>query len=148
MAGDDVVKKLAKLAQLDIDAVRAYEQALEEITVPSVHASLMSFKRDHEQHIVDLSREIKALGGEPPENSPDLKGFLITGFTAIRSLTGTEGALKAMLTNEKLTTSTYESALKEDSLLPHVRELVEKNYSDERRHLAYIEKTLADKPWL
>ena len=51
------------------------------------------------------------LGGNPPKRSVDLKGLLLEGFTALRSVTGTEGALKAMQSNEKTTNKKYQEAL-------------------------------------
>lgn len=141
-----IAQKLTKLIKLDVDAVRAYQQALDNIDVPAIHTSLSQFRDDHQRHIAELSAAIRDLGEEPPSNAPDIKGFFIEGFTAIRSLTGTEGALKAMRGNEKLTTSTYHDALSED-LPANIQALIRKNYADEQRHLQYIEHMLATKAW-
>ncbi len=140
MKNHELAKLLINLAQLDIDAVHAYEQAISNIDDATIATSLKTFQEDHKRHITSLSVEIKRLGETPPEDK-DIKGFLISGFTAVRSLTGTEGALKAMKTNEELTTKTYHNAL-EEGLPSSIRELIERNYSDEQRHLAYIKKTL------
>lgn len=141
METQKVVKLLTKLIQLDIDAVHAYEHAIAKVDKKSIHDQLVIFKSDHRRHIEELSQAVKELGHEPPENKPDLKGLLIEGFTAIRSVTGTQGALSAMRTNENLTTKTYEEALKNE-LPSSVRDLIYKNYQDEKRHLYYIESTL------
>lgn len=141
-----VNKKLSKLMQLDVDAVRAYDQAIQNIDVATVRDNLSTFKSDHERHIEDLSAAIRRNGGTPPERKPDVKGFFIEGFTSIRSKSGTEGALKAMQGNEKLTNKTYQDAL--DSDLPaDMRAIVKRNREDERRHLEYIEKALRDRVW-
>src|SRR5690348_5866746 len=129
MNNQDQAKKLCKLAQLDIDAVNAYEQALKIIDDIAIHAKISQFRDDHLRHINDLSMAIRDLGGEAPERTLDFKGFIITGFTAIRSATGTEGALKAMQGNEKLTNSTYAEALSWD-LSPEIHGLIQKNYAD------------------
>jgi hypothetical protein len=81
------------------------------------------------------------MGGTPPDPSPDFKGFLIQGFTAIRSATGTEGALRAMELNEKLTNRNYSEAVGWD-WTPEAKILVEKNFSDEKIHLEYIQSNL------
>lgn len=141
MDTQSVVKLLSDLAQLDIDAIEAYDQALKNIDEPIIHTSISSFRDDHIKHVDDLAEKIIALGATPPNRSKDIKGFIIKGFTAIRSSTGTEGALKAMQTNEKLTNAKYKEAF-ETELPFDVKALIEKNYSDERRHLAYIEQTL------
>jgi len=146
MENSKLIKDLCELAQLDIDAIRAYDQALDNIDHPSIHTQISSFKADHARHVNDLNSIIRRLGGEPPSFSPDLKGFFIEGFTAIRSLTGTEGALKAMRSNEKLTNKSYEKALGWE-LPADIRATIEKNFADERRHLAYIEQAIETKAW-
>ncbi|MDF2867256.1 MAG: ferritin [Gammaproteobacteria bacterium] len=141
-----LIKDLCNLAQLDIDAIRAYAQALDNIDHATIHTQISSFKADHDRHVNDLSAVIRRLGGEPPDFSPDLKGFFIEGFTAIRSMTGTEGALKAMRSNEKLTNRTYEKALGWE-MPADIRAIVDKNFADEKRHLAYIEQAIETKAW-
>ena len=141
MAKDKQIHVLSDLMKLDVDAVHAYEQAIDRIDVRAIRDALEEFKGDHDRHVDELSRAIRDLGGEPPERTPDIKGFLIEGFTAIRSATGTEGAMKAMRSNEKMTNKKYDKALDEE-LAPDVRSLVERNRDDERRHLAYIERVL------
>lgn len=138
--------QLSELCQLDIDAVGAYEQAIEKIDIEEIREKISGFKADHERHVMDLSEAIRRFGEAPPERKPDIKGFFIKGFTALRSITGTEGALKAMRGNEKLTNKTYEDALQWD-MPEDIRSLIEKNYADERRHLLYIESALQAGHW-
>lgn len=140
MTNTDVVNTLVKLAQLDIDAIHAYEQALKNIEDSVIYDALTEFQRDHKRHVRELSVEIQKLGEIPPEDK-DFKGFLIEGFTAVRSLTGTKGALKAMQGNEELTTKTYREAL-QNELPIGIRTLIEKNFADEQRHLNYIQHAL------
>lgn len=135
------IDTLKDLAQLDIDAVEAYKQALDKIEDKEIHQQISSFKKDHEKHITALNQKITELGGEKVEKSQDLKGYLIEGFTALRSITGTEGALKAMRGNEKMTNEKYREAFEMD-FDENVRELIRKHYSDEVRHLEYILATL------
>lgn len=142
MAQNDLNKELSNLIQLDIDAVHAYGQAIEEIEDPAIRERITVFQSDHKEHIETLGKEIRALGDTPPDYSPDFKGYLIEGFTALRSKTGTKGALKAMKSNEELTNKKYDKARSMD-LTPSVRTVIEKNYNDERRHLEYIESQLA-----
>lgn len=137
----EIGEKLTQLIQLDFDAAKAYEQALENIDDENIHARISSFRDDHMRHIDDLSEAMREMGETPPHRSRDIKGFLITGFTTIRSMTGTQGALKAMRMNERLTNSMYENALDWD-LPPEVMRIVRKNREDERRHIEYIEQTL------
>lgn len=146
MNNADIAKKLTKLAQLDIDAVEAYNQALASIDNTKIHKVISQFRDDHIRHIDELSAAIQSLGEEPPKRTQDIKGFLIEGFTAIRSATGIEGALKAMRGNEKLTNSTYEDALSWE-LPANIKALIEKNRSDEKRHLEFIETAIDKQLW-
>jgi len=137
---------LSKLIQLDIDAVYAYEQAIEHIDIPRVQSHLRTFQRDHERHILELSDFVLGLGEAPPERARDFKGFLIEGFTALRSLAGTEGALKAMVSIEEATNRIYREALDQD-LPAAALAIVQGNYGDERQHLAYAKEALANRVW-
>jgi uncharacterized protein (TIGR02284 family) len=141
---ENITSVLNDLIQLDIDAVHAYGQAVDNIDDASVRARLQEFQSDHERHVRELSQCVREHGGTPIEHKRDFKGFLIEGMTAIRSATGTKGALKAMKTNELLTNRSYDKALAED-LPPRVRDLVMRNRDDERRHLQFIESTLSGK---
>jgi hypothetical protein len=51
-----------------------------------------------------------------------------------------------MLGNEELTNLTYESALKLE-LSAEVRAVVEQNYEDEKRHLAWIKEAISGNFW-
>src|SRR5579883_73844 len=142
-SNETVINVLKDLTQLDIDAVFAYEQALENIHDQTIYNDIESFRKDHLRHIDDLSEMIRNYGGTPPERTRDFKGFIIEGFTALRSATGTRGALSAMETNEKTTNKNYKNALEENPNLPtDVIALLQKNYGDEQRHLSYIQVTL------
>ncbi|MDF2530365.1 MAG: hypothetical protein K0Q57_1245 [Gammaproteobacteria bacterium] len=146
MKNQEIINKLTKLVQLDIDAAEAYKQALQKIDDMAIHTSLGQFRQDHFRHIDNLSAAIQELGGKIPDYKQDLKGYLIEGFTALRSVTGTEGALKAMQGNEKLTNRVYKEALQAD-MPAHILQLIQQNYADEQRHLKYIEQALETKPW-
>lgn len=139
-------KELNSLIQLDIDAVKAYGMALRNIDLPVVAEQIRRFQDDHQRHVTELSPFVLRHGGEAPKLTADFKGFVIAGFTAIRSATGIEGALKAMKTNELLTNSSYQKAVGM-GLPADVSTVVQRNFEDEQRHLKYIEKTLRDRPW-
>ncbi|MBI3555603.1 MAG: DUF2383 domain-containing protein [Deltaproteobacteria bacterium] len=142
----DLLKQLDSLAQLDIDAVHAYTAAIDRIDLPDVKEQLTVFRGDHERHIVELSPFVERMGGKPPKRTPDFKGFLIQGFTAVRSMISNESALKAMKSNEELTNKSYDKAL-ELQLPQDIRAVIEKNRGDERRHLAYVNKCIEDRVW-
>ncbi|HEY3449419.1 MAG TPA: DUF2383 domain-containing protein [Myxococcales bacterium] len=142
----DLNKELSSLAQLDIDAIHAYDQAIHNIDVTSVREQLTQFKADHERHVRDLSVIIQRFGGQAPSFSPDFKGYVLQGFTALRSAMGTEGALKAMKGNEELTNRTYSNALGKGFPVD-VLAVLQKNYADEQRHLAAINQWIGIRVW-
>jgi uncharacterized protein (TIGR02284 family) len=141
MNRDDILDNLEKLIQLDVDATHAYDQAIKNVNEQVIKDKLIQFQADHRKHIDLLSAKVLELGGTPPELTSDFKGFIISGFTALRSLTGTKGALEAMETNEKLTTSRYEEASKKDFPVD-ILSIIQSNFADEQRHLSFIREAI------
>jgi rubrerythrin len=146
MERDEVLEQLRDLAQLDVDAIGAYESAIGRISAAHVREKLVQFRGDHERHVRDLNAAIGGLGGKPIERKPDVSGFLIKGMTAVTSMMGDQAALTAMRGNEELTNRSYQKAL-QAGLLPDVRQLVERNFADEQRHLAWIKQALDQRLW-
>ncbi|MCY1073341.1 ferritin-like domain-containing protein [Archangium lansingense] len=140
-----MLERLNNLIALDYDAVGAYEAAINRIDVESLRMRLREFQQDHERHIQDLSRVVVGLGGKP-RTKPDAKGFILKGFTAVTSMMGNEAALQAMRGNELLTNRTYRVALDEE-WSDETRAIIERNFSDEQRHLAFIEEALRNRSW-
>lgn len=138
MQNEQIVDFLVQLIHLDIDATRAYGMAIENVDDAEIKRNLESFRKDHERHVRELGALVKKYGGTAPSR-PDAKGFLLEGFTAIRSMTGTQGALAAMRRNEQLTTMRYQRAVAHEDLPEDVKTLVHRNFEDERRHLSWIQ---------
>lgn len=141
MNRDDILDNLEKLIQLDVDATHAYDQAIKNVDVQVIKDKLIEFQGDHRKHIDLLSAKVLELGGSPPELTSDFKGYFISGFTALRSLTGTKGALEAMETNERLTNSRYEDACKLD-FPADIAAICRANLADEQRHLSFIREAI------
>ncbi len=146
MEPEKQLSKLRELAQLDVDAISLYEEAINRITVPLISERIAEFRVDHLHHVQDLNDEMVGLGGQPVPPVPDLKGTLLRGFTAVTSMMGNQAALMAMIANEELTNRTYDSALKLD-WPPAQRALIEKNDADEKRHLQWLKSAAKQKIW-
>ncbi len=143
MEKEKIVSLLSDLVQLDIDAWHAYGQAIDKIEDSlAIRDRLERYRADHHRHLEELSARITDLEAEPPAFSRDFKAFLIEGFTALRSVTGTQGALAAMRTNEQLTNRKYARAVEQEGLPSDIRALLETNYRDEQEHLRYVEDRL------
>jgi uncharacterized protein (TIGR02284 family) len=141
----NLIEALSNLVQLDIDAVQAYDQALKEIDDPIIRDRLLKFQDDHRNHIGRLSKKIEALGGQPPEYSQDIKGYVIEAFAAIRSFIGLKGALAAMKTIEEITNRYYGEVVSWDAPSA-VKEVLRTFFSEEKVHLDYITSNLQAMP--
>jgi hypothetical protein len=143
MERDKLIGLLKSLAHLDIDAWHAYDQCIGKLEdAAGTREEFSKSREDHRRHVTELAAKLRDLGEEPPDFSPTFKGYLIEGFTAMRSVTGVQGVLAAMRTNENLTGRKYAEALKEPAIPSDIRPLLEANYEDERRHLRFIEEKL------
>ena len=139
------ISSVQDLIHLDMDAIKAYEQAIKACEHEVVATQLRSFQGDHQRHVRDLSEELRKLG-EQPDVRTDLKGFFIEKFTAITSM-GTRSALMSMMGNEQLTTSRYKAALELQDLPESTKQIIRTNYGDEQRHLEWIKSALDQKIW-
>jgi len=146
MTDAEIAAELTELVQLDVDAVLAYDRAIAALGDGGVSRTLAAFRLDHQRHVLDLSAALLAMDAEPPAAQPDLKGSILGGVTAVRARLGTAQALEAMRTNEQLTTSSYARALAKP-FPEHLLEVVRRGDADERRHLAWIERALDERPW-
>jgi uncharacterized protein (TIGR02284 family) len=141
---EDAIGTLNDLIHLDIDAIAAYRQAIDTCESTEVKNNLSSFMGDHQRHVLDLTALVQKLGGEAAQGR-DIKGFFIEGFTAIVSQ-GDHSALLAMRGNEEITTRRYDAARKANVAV-EVATLIENNYQDEVRHLAWIKAAIERKVW-
>jgi uncharacterized protein (TIGR02284 family) len=141
MVRAQMIERLNGLIQLDVDAAEAYGQAIKHVKYDDIHKKFVEFQGDHANHVRNLTEMVQQLGGQPVKATPDFKGYLIEGFTALRSITGTKGALEAMKSNEILTNRRYEEVAALD-LPPEVMKLVKSHLTHEQLHLQYIEEIL------
>jgi rubrerythrin len=142
----EMAEKLKSLAQLNIDAVHAYQQAIEAISESEIRDQMSRFRDEHNRHVAELSILIRECGETPPAYSSTSKGFVIAQFTAVRNVGGTESALQIMKTNVEWISRVYDQARAWD-LAPAADAMVERNFRDEKRQLQYLEQALEDRVW-
>ena len=142
---EELIKAMSNLVQLDIDAVHAYDQAVKEIADPIIKARLLKFQDEHGNHISSLAGHIRNLGGQPPDQSKDFKGYVIEAFAAIRGFTGLKGALKALRTTEEITNRYYGEVVSWEAPA-EVKEALRTYFSEEKIHLDYIISNLQAMP--
>jgi uncharacterized protein (TIGR02284 family) len=138
---DDVVELLRDLIKLDFDAADAYRAAIDRLENPAHREKLRSFLSDHERHTRNLAPFVSELGGTPPSEG-SAKSLLTTGKVAIGSLAGDAAIIRAMKSNEDDTNTAYERACARADLKPAMRDVLQGNLADERRHRAWIEQVL------
>jgi uncharacterized protein (TIGR02284 family) len=132
------VNTLLALAQMDSEAAAAYETAAELVETEEVQSKLQEFADDHRRHIKDLGQLIQELGGQPRAAAappPDDSTFVMCA-AALAAL-GTQGALLSLISSEQFTNSTYDAALNA-VVAQDARALLERNFSDEQRHIAWL----------
>lgn len=137
---------LTEVFRHDVAARHIYQEVIESVEKEEIKRTLQGFLRDHEHHIHELSKIITNLTGDKPEESRDLKGLLLSGYTTARSWTGETGALKALQTAEGVVLKKYQEVAKSSVLSTEARHLVEKNLKDEERHGAYVNKEADQRP--
>lgn len=141
----DLVKLLKDLVELDYDAIEAYRAAIDRIDDDRDKAPLRRFLEDHERHISELTVLVRGMGEEPPQGA-DIKAVLTKGKVVLGGLIGDRAILLAMKTNEDDTNKAYERAAARSDLPAHIRDVIDRNLADERRHRAWIEARLSKQP--
>lgn len=141
MEPSDIHERLNDLIHLDVDAVRAYEEAITHVEDQQVISRLQQYRDDHQRHVEELRSLITGTAGRAEDAKPDAKGWLLQGMTKLRNATGEEQALKAMLLSEEITNKQYRDAI-EWNVTDDVREVLARGYSDEQRHIAYMEQEM------
>jgi uncharacterized protein (TIGR02284 family) len=136
-----LARQLNSLIELDFDAVEAYQAAIDRLNEPTDQAKLRQFMGDHERHITDLGPLVLELGGVPAQKA-DVRKILAKGKVILAGIAGDRAILAAMRSNEETSTRTYRKASGEEGLPSHVRAILERNFADEQRHLAWIEERL------
>lgn len=137
----DIADRLDHLVRIDLDAVRAYTQAIDNVADNAIREMLTAFRADHERHIEALTAELSRRGRQAPQTA-HFGGFALAGFTGVAAGVAPAGALMAMQGNEVVTNQAYQMALGADDLPDDLRHLLEKHLDDERRHLRTIRQWL------
>lgn len=138
----DVTRLVCDLIELDYDALDAYRAAIDRLEDFMVQQQLRAFMADHERHVRELTAFVEGLGATAPSKG-DFKRVLTKGKVIIAQIVGDRGILLAMKSNEDDTNQAYEQAVRRHDLTPELRELLQRNLSDERRHRAWIEDRLS-----
>jgi len=141
----EIIEECNDLIRFDHDAIGAYDEAIDNLREPVLTEPLMRFRGDHERHVLDLSAVVRRLGGNPPEH-PGARGVIRKTMTKVAGLMGTEMTLKAMRSNEEVLNKQYGERLKKE-FPADILDIIRRNFSDEQRHLAWVEQALQLRLW-
>jgi uncharacterized protein (TIGR02284 family) len=136
-----IVKNLRSLIALDFDAIEAYQAAIDRLHSALDQDQLRSFLADHRRHVFELSPLVAELHGQAVTEA-DFRRVITKGKVVLGGVIGDRGVLEAMMSNEQETTKAYRKGAVEPGMPPRVRAVLERNLSDERRHLAWIQQRL------
>ena len=142
---DKIIDECNDLIRFDYDAVGAYSEAIDHISEEHIRQQLIAFRGDHQRHITELSALVRRFGGDPPE-MPGLRGIVRKTMTKVAGLVGTEATLRAMRSNEEVLNKQYANRSNLD-FPPEVLQLIQRNYGDEQRHLAWVIQALDLRLW-
>lgn len=133
---------LKNLLQLEHDAIEAYESAVERLDDTSIRSQISGFLADHQRHVERL-RPLVTATGETPPSGPGAKSLMTKGKVFLADIMGDKQILQAMKTNEDDTNTAYERAVEHKGKTPEAAPVIEEAFTDERRHRAWIEETIA-----
>jgi hypothetical protein len=140
---EDFAAALKELVELDYAAVDAYETAIERVDNLAFLAKLGEFKQDHERHIIELSRVLKAKNLEAPGQCDWSKEVLSTGKVLLGYMVGDYTILNAMKSNEADSTTAYERMNDHKNKWPEAGEVIKRGLQDQKRHKAWLDTVLS-----
>ena len=124
---------LYRVIELDFDAVKAYQTAIDRLGDEGYRKTLEQFKEDHQRHINDFSNYLREQGKKFPIEA-DVKSILTQGKVMIAGLTTDRAILRAMRSNEEDTNQAYERVLSHPDRPEGLKQSLDKALQDERRH--------------
>lgn len=138
----DFSDAMQQLAELDLDAIGAYEAAIERIENNEYKAKLSEFKKDHGRHVQEINALLRQHGKDEITKSDMSKSLLAKGKVVLASVVGDNLILTAMLDNERDTNSAYERMDSRTDQWPNASEVIAHGLQDEKRHKAWLESII------
>jgi hypothetical protein len=142
MTEDQIVYKVRALMQVEVDALRAFDEAMRVIDHAATCARLASFRADHLQHLRDLIHGTQVEIGvtlDVPAPDPD-------SVVTVGRADDTRKALCALRISKWVTLRVYDDAAAR-GLPGALREAAVRHRRDEARHLAWLDQALATRSW-
>lgn len=120
----DVCNRLLRGEQ---SAVAAYAQATVALKdTPEAVAKLKEILQEHRDAVLTLTENVRSMGGESSPDSGAWGAFATTVQGAANAL-GHEASIASLKTGEKAGKLDYETALKDDEVMPECKEMIRSN---------------------
>jgi len=132
---------LYRVIELDFDAIKAYQTAIDRLGDEGYRETLEQFKEDHQRHINDFSNYLREQGKKFPVEA-DVKSILTQGKVMIAGLTTDRAILRAMRSNEEDTNQAYERILSHPDRPEGLEQSLDKALQDERRHRDWLSQEI------
>ncbi len=136
------ISALQDLAELDFDAIEAYEAAINRLENSHYKNKLTEFKNDHVEH-TRVINDFLSRHKEEKITEPSAKSLLTKGKVVIADLFGEKAILSAMLSNEMDTNTAYENLSSHEHLDPDAAGFLHKGLQDEKKHKTWIESEVS-----
>lgn len=148
----ELARNLDSLIRLELDAVHAYEHALNKVSDANVKKYFHLFRDEHRRQIGGLAKAVDALGAGSPRQYEDFskeknaQSILTDGFRDVRALSDERQIVEAMLSNERFAMRCYDEARQRLEDLPmDMKAQLFDHQKLEQSHSDTIEKELLGK---
>jgi uncharacterized protein (TIGR02284 family) len=136
---------LNSLLRGELAATETYQQALAKIDDEPGAADLRRIHLDHREAANTLRQHVRSHGGEPEHGSGSWGAFA-KAVEGAAKLFGNTTALRALRQGEQSGLSSYEDALKDESLAPDCKNLIRNTLiAQTRDHLAILDRLIQSK---
>lgn len=132
---------LYRVIELDFDAIKAYQAAIDRVDDENYREVLERFKEDHQRHVDEFSKYLREQGKKFPSEA-DVKSILTQGKVMIAGLTTDRAILRAMRSNEEDTNKAYERIVSHPDKPEGLKQVLEKALQDERRHRDWLSQEI------
>ena len=137
-----LIRTLSDLLQLDHDALRSYEVAIDALSDDKLKEQLRRFRRDHQRHVRELTTLLEA-NGAAPINLPHVStGFVKLAVQFLGAAGGDRAVLLAFRSNEWEAAEKYAAAPRR-RYPAEVQKVISRAAHDEQRHYAWAVDALA-----
>jgi rubrerythrin len=137
----DFFDALKDLVELELDAIGAYQAAIDRLDSEEYKKQLEKFKSQHLKHVEELSKYLNNNNKDVPKE-PSTKQWLTKGKTILASLIGDKTILKAMHSNEEDTNTAYERMNNRNDVPSDIKDQLSNFFSDEKNHKLWLEQEI------